>query len=722
MTDLYWSLNETPMQKQLRNIKPFPVGVVYYQQRTHGMDSIRRHFQRIKDLGFTALKQVQLKSPNNPEGFRKKVFNEALDTGISPWYYGKGGWEPITQELVDELGINLKVNKANMPAIQEHPKMVDYQTNQVMRKRIAKMQEKPPKPKGMGEPGRNNPWMPERLLPHFAQWLKDQYGNLETLKKAWNCGYITPCPYKSFKEAANELKGTGFDNYGRGTGKLVKDFRRYRDAMRFQASLIVKNYRKTMELYTNWDPYEPERTGGHQIFENQPMNTWDLQGQAKAAAVGGSFYASIHLTHHFFLVDGELTRPVYMQARTVADMFKGGWAATWESTGGPTTWSGYHPNTVNGKTMKQLMLSYMAAGLKGIGFWMWNSRGEGWEVGEYALCDVQGQPSPRAKTAGHLSEVIQEQRFELWEAMDEPTVGVLYSWENEAMLGRLSMGQYRLNTAVYETDWDKQFRQYHSEAKIGISRALMNQNIPFEYVTARDINEGLAARYPVIYLPFTIALKEETMQKLAGYVEQGGRIVADMPLLMIDTYGRLNKQRKGSLFEKVFGFQTDDYYHTFNTDMTYHGDSIYTRYNDLTLTHAQVIDRYDNGIPAIVSSNYGDGSTTVFNFEAGRSVFEPGNRDMEQRVVYYTLDDIRPPFDVDETANTMVFRRSAPKADHYFLLNDGPEETVRITTGEISYSKATDLLTKENLAFKDRTLEVKVPAHSGRWIRCIKAE
>ncbi|NJK84964.1 MAG: hypothetical protein HC906_02305, partial [Bacteroidales bacterium] len=164
--------------------------------------------------------------------------------------------------------------------------------------------------------------------------------------------------------------------------------------MKFQSELITGNYKETMEMFVNWDSDEPERTGGHQLFENQAVNSWDLEAQAKAAKVGGSFYSSIHLTHHFFLVKGEILRPVYMQARCIADMFKGGWAATWESTGGPTQWSGMNGYTVNEGVIRQLMLTYIAAGLKGIGFWMWNSRGEGWETGEYALANIQGNPLP----------------------------------------------------------------------------------------------------------------------------------------------------------------------------------------------------------------------------------------------------------------------------------------------------------------------------------------
>ena len=57
-------------------------------------------------------------------------------------------------------------------------------------------------------------------------------------------------------------------------------------------------------------------------------------------AEGGSFYPSIHLTWHFEELHFEVARPVYMQAAMTTDWAKGIWSATWESSGGPSWFSG----------------------------------------------------------------------------------------------------------------------------------------------------------------------------------------------------------------------------------------------------------------------------------------------------------------------------------------------------------------------------------------------
>jgi beta-galactosidase len=719
LTDLYWQLNDSPMQQRLRRLRPLPVGVVYYQQRDEGYAEAKREFETIRDLGFTALKQVLLWDPDNPEGYDERVFRAAIDAGISPWYYGKGGWADITPELLDELGIDLVPTPENMPAIQSHPAMIAHQ-QEIWHRRVERMEEKPPKPEGMGEPGRNSPWMPPRLIAPFADWLAEHYGSVDSLERAWNCGFIGSCDFADFTAAARELQGSDFDVYGNGTGKKNKDFRRYRDAMKFQSELIVANYQETMDLYYDWDPDEPERTGGHQLFENQALNTWDLEGQAKTASIGGSFYSSIHLTHHLFLTDNEIMRPVYWQARTIADMFKGGWAAVWESTGGPSAFSGYQQNTVTGETMSQLFTAYLAAGLKGIGIWIWNSRGEGWEVGEYALTDVQGEPADRAVVAGTFSKRLQEHRFELWEALDEPLVGILYSWENDASLGRMSLGQYELNTPVYETDHDAQYRQYHSQGKLGLSRALMNHHIPFEYLTERDLAAGLADRYPVIYLPYMLTLSEKHQEILREYVADGGRLVADFPVFMLDTYGRLNKQRTGSDFHQLFGLQVGDYQHAFNRPLRLLNQDVYSLYGELKVGDAEVVETFDTGLPAVLRHSYGEGEVLLFNFEASRQTFRPGNAAMEDFLTYYTLGEHRPPFAVSGAEQSTVMRRSAPEADHYFILNDGEAETITISSEVIDYGAAVNVYTEERLAEVEDGFRVEVPARSGVWVRVEK--
>ncbi len=93
-----------------------------------------------------------------------------------------------------------------------------------------------------------------------------------------------------------------------------------------------------------------------------------------------------------------------MQASMAVDIFKGGWAAPWESTGGPQQLDGGKGGagfTVDEATMTQLMLNYLAAGFKGFGLWCWSARSAGRQNDRGVLLAFYGRnslskcPAPR---------------------------------------------------------------------------------------------------------------------------------------------------------------------------------------------------------------------------------------------------------------------------------------------------------------------------------------
>lgn len=162
-----------------------------------------------------------------------------------------------------------------------------------------------------------------------------------------------------------------------------------------------------------------------------PQNGWDLWQQASLARRAGSMYLSLHLPWHYNLMNGEIDRPrahsggrrrgaplviscaltyrpsnpppppphrppppaVYHQAKLVNDYFRGGWTGEWESTGGPTLFSGGQSAAVDAGTMRRMLLGYLAAGMK--------ARGAGTMGGEvrrggYLVAGIKARaPAPR---------------------------------------------------------------------------------------------------------------------------------------------------------------------------------------------------------------------------------------------------------------------------------------------------------------------------------------
>jgi beta-galactosidase len=707
LTALCDRLHETPMQRKLRRIAPLPVGVVFIERPGMTDEDIRGHFRRMRELGFTCLKGIHL----CPGSDLAKVMHTALDEGIIPWWYGEGGWEPITDELLERLGIP---GDTPIDEIRRDDRMRAYQ-EAVLRARIDSWvhaqqtrRTRPPDRQGDERFSFDHVLHPT-AVGDFVEWLHETYGSLEAVYEAWNVHHAMirgPSePWVSWRELAAELP------------ELIggREYRRIRDVLRFKADLYLERVRRRRQAAADADPAEPMRAGGEMgLFLPFAARATDMEGIAEEMAEGGSFYPSIHLAWHFEEVNFEVVRPVYMQASLVQDWFKGGWSAAWESTGGPQQFSGgkapFWPPaadktpgfTVDAGVMTQLMLSYLAAGFRGFGFWCWSPRTAGWEAGEFAIVDRNLQPTDRAVRMGCIGQAAQRCRDELWQAHKEPVVGIFTDFDSEAIWAAM---------AVHGRD---HFRSYPVRARIGASRALINHNVPWEYVTGSDLRNGLAGRYKVIYLPAVIAIAHDLLEILADYVAAGGRLVVDAPSCWYDDFGRLLPTGPGTAFERVFGCTIRDFQYSSNVPRALHGRALDGFVLDLGLTTGKALAAYEDGRPAVTENACGSGAGVVIGCEASLTCAQPGDKQAEHRLVTWALGPHQSPYACGEA---IVYRLAAPAADHYFLLNDGPATKARLDAKAFRYAAAEDVVSQEKLPLGE---PVELPAFSGRWLRLTK--
>jgi beta-galactosidase len=706
MHDLYDKINDSPTQQKFRQLAPVPAGVVYIQRPGEGEKEIREHFRTMKSLGFTALKQIM----TLPDWSHERIQLIALEEGLVPWWYGEGGWEPISPQLIKKLGISAKTP---LEEVRRHPKMIEYQTG-VLKKRVEKIidyREKTGNPAPRDASTAYDPTVGERGLDLseegkelFVEWVKETYKNIETLNYAWNQHHhglnVRGGAFTSWADFADR-----WQEYNH------REMRVLRDIMRFKADHGVKELQKKVDYFVQFDGNAPFRAGG-ELGLFRPHAYFGVNFPAIAATMrdAGSFYPSIHYTWHFDQVRDELGPTVYMQSAYINDLFKGGWSGGWETTGGPQQFGGekFGQNnkgfTVDAAEMKQFTLSMLAAGFKGWGLWCWSVRTAGAEVGEYSLLDHNNEITDRAVAVGQIAQAMQKYREEIWEAKKEPVVGVFFDWDNEAMWTAFSMkGQDSLR-----------FRPM--QARVGLTRALINANVPFEYVTPDDLRAGLALRYPVIYLPGVLAFNPELFPVFEEYVKKGGRLVMDMPGAWMDTYSALIPRGKGSAFEKLFGTVLSEYQYSGINRNWYLGDEkLVGSIASLKPQSAVVKAEFSTGLPAVTEHNLGKGKAVIIGYEAARSCFVRGNKTMESMLLGYTLGDLKSPFNCDDA---IVYRLAAGTADHYFLLNTSEEnKNANLKFDYFTYKNTMDAVTGEKIDLKNGLM---VEAGSARWIRMEK--
>ncbi|MCC5828504.1 MAG: beta-galactosidase trimerization domain-containing protein [Phycisphaeraceae bacterium] len=712
--DLLDKLHETPMQRRMRKLAPMPIGCVFLQWPEMSEEDIRGHLRTMKELGYTNLKGIMICKGMTP----LKLGRMALEEGIIPWWYDIGGYEEITPELLDKLGLprDMDIDEAI-----DHPKMRAHQ-NEVMLKRLERKEAERlagKRTRGTFRPAERDPHsvpgvnkspdgtkLLEESVPAFIEWLKETYDNdLEKLKHAWNA-------YSSSYGSPGD-KWQSWDDLRQALNSYPqREFRHLRDILRFKADVRLRMLRGKTEESLAADPFDPVRAGG-EISIFLPHVSWaiDMEGYADVMADGGAFYPSMHPGWHLEEVAFELVRPTYMQASMCADWAKGSWSAPLESTGGPQWWSGggkvpFVPEvrelqpafTIDEGTMAQLLCTYLAAGFRGFGLWCWNPRDSGWEAGEYALCDRNNQVTERARQVGRFGQAMRKYRRELWEAHKEPWVGLYQDWENDAMWAALA------------TPGRDRYKSEPVKARIGASRALINANVPWEHVTLRQIEKGLAPRYRVIYLPAVMCLSSRLIELLTDYVKQGGRVVLDMPGAYLDERGHLIDTLPGSPFEALFGVVIHEYAYSNNVQHRVAGIDSPGFAVNMTPISAKVIEEYDVGGAAITENSVGKGTAVVVGAQVSLNCLKPGNAAMERLLVSTALGKFALPFTCE---GAICYRLAAPTADHYFLINDGPARAVRLDVHDYEYSGAVDAVTGEKVDMR----QVKLGANDAVWIR-----
>jgi beta-galactosidase len=704
LVGLYNQLHNSPQQEKYRKIAPMPIGCVYLQRAGEGEKEMRQHFRTMKELGFTALKQIMTRPGTTIE----QVQLIALDEGINPFWYGDGGWEEITPALLKKLKIS---EKLSMDEIRNHPAMQAYQ-KEILRKRILHVQEyaktsadkKGPKERSVAfepEVGPRGFELSDKGKKLFVEWVKKEYKTIGKLNEVWCQDYV------GLQTNQADPFADWADFESRWEKVPNNEYRHLRDILRFKADHGVEGIRKNIHAFQSFDKDAVFRGGGEMsLFYPHAWWCVDMESVAKCMDSAGCFYPSLHFAWHYDEVKHELTRPFYMQASQMHDYFKGGWSAAIEATGGPQQFSGGKGGngfTVDSSTMTQFILSQLAAGFKGFGLWAWNARDAGWEAGEYALLDRNQEVTDRARKVGKIGKAMNKYRDELWSARKEPVVGILIDWDNDAIWATMTKAGR------------DSFLMEGVKGRIGAARALMNANVPFEFVTKTDLMRGLSGRYKVIMAPGFVSIDKKLMPVFTEYVKQGGRLVMDLPGAYYDEQAVLFPTSKGSPFESLFGVKISDYqYSGVNRNWTLDNEKLKGFTADLIPTNAEVITKYGNGNPAITENALGNGRAVLLGYEAAMHCFKPGNVNWEKKFMRYVLGPNKSPYSCE---NALVYRLGSEKADHYFVLNDLPSLETTIDFGGMKYSKLTDAVTGEVL---DQGKPFKVNSFDGRWIRAVK--
>jgi beta-galactosidase len=254
----------------------------------------------------------------------------------------------------------------------------------------------------------------------------------------------------------------------------------------------------------------------------------------------------------------------------------------------------FNPSTsVRPYELKQWCYESVAAGAKGLIYWMWRPFTKGLQTAGRGLIDYRERSTPRLELAKEIGKTLAD-------------VGALTPVKSRIgiLFDPLCLDFQVLYTKCYRVD-----QNIYLSSLCGAYKAFLAAGVRADFVTLDQISE-----YKAIVLSNHIVIGKETASLLGEYVRSGGKIICDGRTGLVDEAGLLGQILPGGEFNRFMGHEFidsdyEDMKFTFN-GKTYNG---YYGREITALTDGEAISVFEDGTPAIVKKRTGKGEVVTVN-------------------------------------------------------------------------------------------------------------
>ena len=352
-------------------------------------------------------------------------------------------------------------------------------------------------------------------LASFRDWLKERYGDLNSLNKAWRTGFgdwDEVEPPRIFPMVPSYI-----------------DWRYFMDniylsrVLHWKAEAFRSNDPKHRPVFCHvaspsigsaaeWRWASQVDVFGSSCYPTwHPFNEWDY-GSPKP---GES--ASKELS---MLYEVELISMIYDYIRCAAGPNRECWAA--EFQGGPISTSLHLGRAPSPEDIRRWVLTALSAGIQGLSFWNYRSEIFWSEAYGFGLLNSIGDFTPRAKEAGRISEKV-NCYVDLFREknLSQPEVAIFINddlWHFAQATG---------NNAISHLSFTIR----------GIYRMLWENGIWVDFVEAHETSSKDLSKYRVVILPFPLSLDDSVFKILREYVANGGALISEACPGRYDKYG-----------------------------------------------------------------------------------------------------------------------------------------------------------------------------------------
>lgn len=564
-------------------MNPIRVGAQLFVNRHDTEEIVEGHVRRMAEADFTVLRVFLVWDHLEPrEGEWRwavydRVFSAAAEHGLKVvgtlMAVSPPGWMRRTDGLQD-------VADLDDPALWQ--RSLDY-----VAKVVARWQSSPALDSWIlwNEPARILARRP-RTLECFRGFLEGKYRDIAALNRL----YFRQ--YESFAEVGAESSG---ESYALGFGSRVEQV----DWLEFTSAHLMAKLRDLAAAVRAAGSSHPLHVNPHRISQCLLDSGQSIWSEAQIVDfMGFSAHPPWHSTR---FPEDRVQQSVGMFADLVRSATRHPEGRFWctELQGGPTVVTAFRPSYPDGAEIARWMWESAASGAEAIIFWCFNTREEGYEAGEWSLCQLDGSPSPRLTEASRLARFFREHAGWFAGARPQPDVAIFHS-EASQLLG------------FVEGEGDDvchpRNRQMAADASCGAYLMLSDLGLEAGFVNEQRIREGkIPSR--VLIAPGCTVVDPGTREALGEWVKAGGILISDAAFGWKDANGNLARSewpRHADLFgAAACDFAPGGEVPFFEDSLA--GEGWFFRLKMEAAASAKVRGRWTDGTPAVIENSHGSG-------------------------------------------------------------------------------------------------------------------
>ncbi len=334
-------------------------------------------------------------------------------------------------------------------------------------------------------------------------------------------------------------------------------------------------------------------------------------------------------------------------------------------------------------------LTTISQGARGLLMWQFRTEQFGAEYG-FNLVNLDGTPNERLKAVEHVGRTVFENESLFDQLKPIPSeVAIGYSPMNPLML-------YVADGTVAPFD--------HSY--LGAYRILCNLSIPAVDIVRLDtqaVNDDFN-KYKVIYMPLPLWMDEATAAKIERFVAQGGTVISEPSLALIETDYYSADTVPGMGLHKVFGCRRELMGNCKDKPVKINagGTQLTSRFlrEVLIPEGAEVIGTYETGEPAITVNQYGKGKAVYLGSNIFNQYYHSPSVEVRDFFQKHFHGDIGRWAVTEAAEKTFVKIMAADECRVVFLFNMVDETVETRLTVNAKVKEAEDIYNHQIVQFK----------------------